>query len=363
MAGFDPSSIDVEHFLDALGVENVGRATQHEMRFSCPFPNHAGGDEKPSAYMNVASTAFFCHGCKEKGTAIDLAAYVLRVSPLEASRLLRQAYQPGGIDPDARDMEVEVRRIMAPPIPPVVQPRLKEELLDGYAMDWCDAWCEYSQTHDESGWFSMFARGFEPETMADWQFGWCERTQRIVFPVRDETGTLIGFKGRVGDDRRPKYLIIGDGPDQNYWGFPRYFPSHVVFGADRYKDGVDVPLVVCEGELNAIATTQKTSRPAIAINGSYFTAFHARIIRKIARQGVILFFDEDEAGQRCTWGWQNSRGEWHPGVVDLLAPYMSVLIAGGHEADAADMSPDEVDECLDSARDQLLIRVEELVSC
>lgn len=363
MSSFDPSHVDVEHFLDVLGVENVARATQHEMRFSCPFPNHASGDERPSAYMNIATTAFFCHGCKERGTAVDLAAFVFQISPLEASRLLRAAYQPGGIDPDARDMEEEVRRAMAPPPPAISQPQLDESLLDAYVMDWCDAWCEYDQTHDESGWFSMFARGFEPETLLDWQFGWCERTQRIVFPVRDEKGSLIGFKGRVGDQRKPKYLIIGDGPDDNYWGFPRYFPSHVVFGADRYKGGIDAPVVVCEGELNAIATTQKTGRPAVAINGSYFSAFHARIIRQIARQGAILFFDDDDAGRRCTWGWRNSRGEWQPGVIDLLSPHMPVSVALGEGADAADMDSRQIDDCLNSARDPLLIRMEELIRC
>lgn len=361
MGSFDPASIDAEHFLDVIGVENVVRATRHELRFSCPFPNHSGGDEHPSAYMNVATTAWFCHGCKERGTAIELAAYLLSITPLEAIRLLKAAYQPGGISPDARDMEDEVRQILAAKPPVIVQPRLDEALLERFAMDWCDAYCEWDQTHDEAGWFAMFARGFEPETLIDWQFGWCERTQRIVFPVRDEHGVLIGFKGRVPDQRRPKYLVIGDGPGQDYWGFSRYYPSHVVFGADRYSTGIDRPLVICEGELNAIAVTQKTSWPAVAVNGSYFSAFHARIIRHIARQGAILFFDQDEAGSRCTWGWRNSKGEWHPGVVDLLSPHMLVAVTEGHDVDAADMSSDQIDECLTSARDPLFIRLEELI--
>ena len=84
---------------------------------------------------------------------------------------------------------------------------------------------------------------------------------------------------------------------------------------------------------------------------------------KIARQGVILFFDDDEAGRRCAWGWRNSRGEWHPGVVELLSPHMSVSVAMTSGADAADMSHDQIEECLTSARNQLLIRVEELIEC
>ena len=354
----------MEHFLDALGVENVSRKSLHELKYSCPFPGHANGDRDPSANINTETAQFFCHGCKEGGTAVDLAAFMLQITPLEAVRLLKEAYQPGGIHPDARDMEVEVRRILAPTASSVVQPQLDEALLDRFAMDWCDAWCEYAQTHDESGWFYMFGRGFTPETLVDWEFGWCERTWRIVFPIRDENRQLIGFKARWPGAKKPKYLVIGDAPDQNSWGFPRYFPSHVVFGAHRYRHGVDVPLVVCEGELNAIATTQKTGRPAVAINGSYFSGFHSRIIRRIARQGVILFLDDDAAGRRCAWGWHNSRGEWQPGVAELLSPHMPVMIAQGHDSDAAEMSPGEIDDCLVDARDQFLIRLEEeLVRC
>jgi hypothetical protein len=66
---FDPSCIDVDDFLDCLDIENVTQATTTELRFSCPFPAHALGDETPSAYMNVETTAFFCHACHAKGNS------------------------------------------------------------------------------------------------------------------------------------------------------------------------------------------------------------------------------------------------------------------------------------------------------
>jgi hypothetical protein len=364
MSRFDPSRVDVEHFLDTLGIENITRATQQEMRFSCPFPNHDGGDETPSAYMNLDSGKFFCHACKERGTVIDFAAYVLQISPLESIALLKQAYMPGAINPDARDMLAEVKKIMYSEGPRILQPQLDESVRERFAMDWAEAWMAWQTL----GWESFqpcdyfFERGFEPETMMDWQFGWCDRTQRIVFPIRDVAGTLIGFKGRATDGRKPKYLVLGDSPDKNSWGFKRYYPSHVVFGAHLYREKISGPLVICEGELNAIATIQKTEIPAVAINGSFFSAFHAKIIRKIAGdEGVILFLDEDQAGQNCIWGWENSRGEWHPGIVELLSPHMPVKLVPSHELDAADMSVEEISECLDGARDQFLIRIEELV--
>ena len=353
MSSFDPSHVDVEHFLDTLGLENVSKATQQEMRFSCPFPNHASGDESPSAYMNLDSGRFFCHGCKEKGDASDMAAYVLQISPLESRRLLKAAYQPGAINPDMRNMVSEVEKILGQTKTKIVQPVVHENFLIDRELDWQGAFSEYQKDRGFVACDHFFERGFSPETLTEWEFGWDDRTGRVCFPIRDYDGTLIGFKARAHDDRKPKYLVLGDGPGQGSWGFQRYYPSHVVFGAHRYRE-CDQPLIVCEGELNAIATTQKTGLPAVAINGSFFQHHHAKIIRKISGPaGVILFFDEDKAGLECTWGREDSKGDWHPGVVDLLSPHMPVQLVPSHDQDAADMDPDALVECVRGAQTYL----------
>jgi DNA primase len=196
-----------------------------------------------------------------------------------------------------------------------------------------------------------------PDTLTYYGFGWDDRSRRVVFPVYSEIGNLIGFKGRACDGRKPKYLVLGDGPNGGPYGFPRYYPSQVVFNACQWANGVDKPLVVCEGELNAYATIQKTGQPAVAINGSFFQPWHAKIIRKIANDGVILFMDDDNAGRDCVWGHFNAKGEWRPGIVELLAPHMTVLLAFAKEKDAADMTKEELVEHLASAEDSLLVRM------
>jgi hypothetical protein len=202
MSRFDPANVDVEHFLDTLGIENITKATQSEFRFSCPFViNHSGGDETPSCYMNMNSGAFFCHGCKEKGTAVDMAAYVLQISPLESVRLLRSAYQPGGINPDARDMIAEVQKILAPESK-IVQPELPIELLDEYAMDWEEA-ARNPGLFPPADYF-LIERGFDVFTLTNRKYGWDDHSKRIVFPIFDEKHKLIGFKGRAHwKDARP----------------------------------------------------------------------------------------------------------------------------------------------------------------
>jgi len=343
---FDPSNVDVEHFLESLGIENITKATQHEMRFSCPYPNHAGGDESPSAYMNIDTSQFYCHGCKEKGDAVSFAAFVLQVSPLEAIRNLRQAYQPGGLDPDAVSMQEIWRKHkakLAEEDP--AQPILDESELESREIDWADAWCTYDQTGSAYPCDYMFERGFTPEAMMDHHIGWDMSSGRFTIPVRDIDCNLIGFKARTMDpNRKPKYLVLGDKEGERpRYGFSRYYPSRVVYAAHLITEELKTPLVVCEGEFNAIATMQKTDYPAVAINGSHFHHTHAKIIKRVAGEdGIILFLDEDSAGLDCMWGRWDSQGRWHPGIVEMLSPFMPVRVISGHDKDAADLDGDDI---------------------
>jgi hypothetical protein len=312
--------------------------------------------------MNLNTSAFFCHGCKEKGSAVDFAAYVLQISPLQAIKLLKSAYQPGAINPDARNMVSEVQKILAAREVVISQPVLDESIASKFSMDWYSAYKAYSSGDGFPATDYFFERGFLPISLTAWGFGFDQRSGRVVFPIHNENGQLIGFKGRAHwANAKPKYLVLGDGPGGGPYGFPRYYPSHVVFGAHRAAQEVEAtkkPLVICEGELNAVACRDKTSYAAVAINGSFFSEWHARIIRKIASDhGVILFLDEDDAGRNCTWGWFNSKGERKPGIVDLLSPHMPVKIAGSHDQDAAQMSASENEECLAASSTHLLARI------
>lgn len=359
MSGFDPSCIDVEHFLETLEVRNLGWATDDELRFSCPFPSHAGLDEKPSCYMNVNTTAFFCHGCKQRGNAIGFTEVILGITPLEAIRLLRQRYQPGAINPDERDMVAEIKNVLKTKEELAVQPVLDESVLEAMSVDWKHVdFARRREQYVPEPLSYMFERGFDHQTLTNWDFGYDIHSDRPVFPVRDEHGQLIGFKGRAWQEGQfPKYFVLGDksGKPSKY-GFPCYHTSQVVFGADRIFGDEDF-IVICEGELNAIAVEMKTGHRAVAINGSHFSSFHADVIKRRAN-AAILFLDSDPAGESATWGWKDSNGTHHNGVVDSLKDFMDVRVCLPHEGDAASMTQDEINKCLEESHNWLSFRLE-----
>ncbi len=337
---WDPAGkVDVEDMLQILDVENLRREGRNEMRFSCPYPTHDNGDKNASAYMNIETTAWYCHGCKRRGsTAVTLVAYMLDISPMKAKRTLREAYDPASFNIEDRDIAQELRTFVAkqnkPKINTWINTVIPDSHIDRFAVDW-----QAAALND--GLFPptdyMFDRGFDSDTLDHWEFGYDELTSRITFAVRDELGRLVGFKGRSTDGREPKYLVIGDSPDKKpRYGIPRYYTGILVFGLhEAIKHmGQDRVLIVCEGELNAVALWQMGFKNAVALNGSRLTRRQQNLIRAHAEE-VIMFFDFDKAGLEGMWGYEDEKGFWHPGAIEILSRDCGVRLVGSHDDDPA----------------------------
>jgi DNA primase len=117
---------------------------------------------------------------------------------------------------------------------------------------------------------------------------------RLMFPICDEQGRVIGFSGRVlsGDEKTAKYV---NSPET-----PIFIKSKVFFGLDKSKRAIlDAGFaVVCEGQLDLIACFMGGVQNVVAPQGTAFTADHARILKRYVDE-VVLCFDSDEAGQNA----------------------------------------------------------------
>ena len=117
---------------------------------------------------------------------------------------------------------------------------------------------------------------------------------RLMFPICDEQGRVIGFSGRVlsGDEKTAKYV---NSPET-----PIFTKSKVFFGLDKSKRALlDAGFaVVCEGQLDLIACFMGGVQNVVAPQGTAFTDQHARILKRYVDE-VVLCFDSDEAGQNA----------------------------------------------------------------
>lgn len=112
---------------------------------------------------------------------------------------------------------------------------------------------------------------------------------RVMIPIIDVRGNVIGFGGRVLDDSKPKYLNSGE--------TMVFKKTNNLFALNFAKQGTHDNLILCEGYMDVIALHQAGFTNAVAALGTSFTADHARLMARYTDE-VVLIFDADAAGQK-----------------------------------------------------------------
>ncbi len=117
---------------------------------------------------------------------------------------------------------------------------------------------------------------------------------RLMFPICDEQGRVIGFSGRVlsGDEKTAKYV---NSPETLL-----FHKSKIFFGLDKSKRPIlDAGYaIICEGQIDMIQCFMAGVKNIVAPQGTAFTADHARILKRYVND-IVLCFDSDNAGQNA----------------------------------------------------------------
>lgn len=116
---------------------------------------------------------------------------------------------------------------------------------------------------------------------------------RVVFPIVNVYGRVVGFGGRALGDSMPKYLNSPESPVFN----KRTNLYGLNLAADRIR--LDGTAVVVEGYLDVVAAHQAGLANAVATLGTALTAEQARLISRYA-QRVVMCYDADRAGSAAT---------------------------------------------------------------
>ena len=119
---------------------------------------------------------------------------------------------------------------------------------------------------------------------------------RLLFPIRNPAGAIIGFGARSLDGTPPKY--------KNTSETKLYRKSHVLYNIDRAKAAAVKAgnFVVCEGYTDVIAMSLAGVEQAVATCGTAATIDHVKIMSKYVKK-IVLAFDTDSAGQNATERW------------------------------------------------------------
>ncbi|MFR9210986.1 MAG: DNA primase [Intestinibacter bartlettii] len=115
---------------------------------------------------------------------------------------------------------------------------------------------------------------------------------RVMFPIFNYNGKVIGFGGRVLDDSLPKYL---NSPETLVFN-----KRMNLYGLNISKKGIkDDTLILVEGYMDLISLYQNNIENVVATLGTALTIEQAKLIRRFAKN-VIISYDSDQAGQNAT---------------------------------------------------------------
>ena len=119
---------------------------------------------------------------------------------------------------------------------------------------------------------------------------------RLIFPIRDRKGRVVGFGGRVmNPEDQPKYLNTGDTPV-----FQKGKELYGLYESlENRRDLKDIYVV--EGYMDAVAMSENKINNAVATLGIATNRFHVQKLLQLVNE-ITFCFDGDDAGRGAAWG-------------------------------------------------------------
>lgn len=299
------SRVDIVEVIDAhVPLKKHGR----EFTACCPFH-----DEKtPSFTVSPSKQFYHCFGCGAHGTALG---FLMEYEHLEFPEAVRQLAEQVGMEvPMESGGENPSTRAPLYAVLHNAQRFFHEQLKQTPAA------VDYLKRRGVSGEIAAeFGIGFAP---AGWDHllkalgtqaaaqqhlldaglvirgedgRWRDRfRERVMFPIRDARGRIIGFGGRVIGNEEPKYL---NSPET-----PLFHKGRELYGLYEARQVLrDIPrLLVVEGYMDVVALHQHDLRYAVATLGTATTPEHLQKLFRVTSE-VVFCFDGDRAGRTAAW--------------------------------------------------------------
>jgi DNA primase len=273
----------------------------------CPFHN----EKSPSFTVSQTKQFYHCFGCGAHGTAIGFVmehagmGFVDAVEELARSisiEVPREANSPAQqkVAPDLYDLMQAATRYYREQLKqsPRAIEYLKRRGLSGevaarFGIGYApDAWQNLEAAVPNYKDASLVATGMVIEGDGDKRYD--RFRDRIMFPIVNIRGQVIGFGGRILDKGEPKYL---NSPETAL-----FEKGHELYGLYQAQKSIRAQqrVIVVEGYMDVVALAQNGVEYAVATLGTATTPYHVQKLLRLSEQ-VVFCFDGDRAGQKAAW--------------------------------------------------------------
>ena len=275
---------------------------------SCPFHS----EKTPSCTIFTDTQSFYCFGC---GAGGDVITFTMKIENLDFSEAVKLLAQRSGMEvPEYGQKDsgyakrktriYEMNRLAAnyfytnlfkgpdkTGLQYFASRKLTPQTIKKYGLGYAsDSWNDLTD--------HLRSKGYTDDEIVDaWLAGskngriFDMFRKRVMFPIIDLRGNIIGFGGRVLDDSQPKYLNTGK--------TPVFDKGSNLFSMNFAKNSNAKRLILCEGYMDVIAVNQAGFDNVVATLGTAITPDQARLISHYAEE-VIVAYDSDGAGQKAT---------------------------------------------------------------
>ncbi|TSC85508.1 MAG: DNA primase [Parcubacteria group bacterium Gr01-1014_8] len=302
----------VQQIKDRLSIQDVVSGyvklerAGSSMRARCPF--HA--ERTPSFHVSPERGTYHCFGC---GVGGDIFSFVQAIEGVDFKGALRILAERAGVkieyrggrkeDRDDKDRLFEVLDAATifyqSQLNDTAREYLKkrgvnDETIRSFRLGWAgDAWSDASDFLKQKKFTEReildagLAKKNEKGNLTD------KFRNRIVFPIADSAGRIIGFSGRTFGEKAspeaPKYL---NSPET-----PLFQKSKVLYGFDRAKQSIRKHnfAVLVEGQMDLLLSHQAGWGNTVAVSGTAFTSQHATLVHRMA-ENLVIALDSDQAG-------------------------------------------------------------------
>lgn len=328
-------------------------------------------EKTPSFSVDPVQGLFYCFGCGAGGDAIKLHMLVTREEFPEAieslalrfgvplpSRTEKRTGWTGG--ERERDLEgalqaaaqffVDQLRKAPMPLKYLEDRRIPPDLIERFGLGYApDGWRNLVQAlHPRIPMADLEAAGLVGRSEKSSE-PYDRFRHRLMFPIHNPSGRLVGFGGRTLGDDKAKYMNTSE-TDRFHKGF-------LLYGLHLAKKEIRESgrAVLCEGYFDVIGAVACGLDGAVAGMGTALTPEQAKLLSRYA-EDVVVSYDGDNAGENA----------FRRALPLLLAEGLGVRRArfpGGHDPDSLRLEAGEaaVAEAVDAAQDAVTAEIERLV--
>ncbi|MEO8343187.1 MAG: DNA primase, partial [Gallionella sp.] len=275
----------------------------------CPFHN----EKSPSFTVSQTKQFYHCFGCGAHGTAIS---FVMEHAGLGYVDAIEELARSMGLEvPHERQAAGEAYQKIAPDLYEVMQTAThyyREQLkLSQHAIDYLkqrglsgEVAAKFGIGYAPDGWQNLTAAFSNYQDAALSETGlvitgdegkrYDRFRDRIMFPIINVRGQVIGFGGRVLDKGEPKYL---NSPET-----PLFEKGRELYGLFQAQKSIraEQRVLVVEGYMDVAALAQHGLEYVVATLGTATTPYHVQKLLRLTEH-IVFCFDGDKAGQRAAW--------------------------------------------------------------